>query len=54
LFHKIRPDNIVTEGDFFTALNNFRGETEDLAINLTRRIRWDDGLEIDPEGSFLF
>lgn len=45
----IRPDNIVTENDFLTTLQNFQGETQDLAINLTRRIAWDDGLDIKPD-----
>ncbi|KAG8870437.1 hypothetical protein FRB97_009767 [Tulasnella sp. 331] len=45
----VRPDNIVTEADFLRAEADFVNEPHNLALNLTKRIRWDDGLDIRPE-----
>ena len=50
---QIRPDTIVTESDFFTTLNNFQNEPLNVAINLTRRVRWDDGLDQREGGSSI-
>lgn len=42
---KVRPDNIVTESDFLRTQESFRDEPSKIAINLTKRTRWDDGLD---------
>ncbi|KAG8908747.1 hypothetical protein FRB99_002985 [Tulasnella sp. 403] len=44
-----RPDNIVTEEYFNLVKANFQDEPHNLAVNLTQRVRWDDGLVKHPE-----
>ena len=45
LFFQVRPDNIVTESDFFNTWKKFKDDPSHLAINITKRTRWDDGLD---------
>jgi len=45
----IRPDNIVAENDFFKTRDNFWKEPLNIAINLTKRVRWDDGRDRRPD-----
>ena len=44
-YFQVRPDNIVTESDFFNTWKKFKDDPSHLAINITKRTRWDDGLD---------
>lgn len=44
----VRPDNIVTNEDFLKVRDEFAEEPLNIAINLTKRTRWDDGLDRGP------
>ncbi|KAF9070235.1 hypothetical protein BDP27DRAFT_1324037 [Rhodocollybia butyracea] len=45
----VRPDNIVTQEHFAEMKQFLAPDVKDLALNLTKRTRWDDGLDRGPK-----
>lgn len=45
----IRPDEVVTDEYFKQVQNDFREDPQNLAVNFTRRVHWDDGLDKRPD-----
>jgi len=45
----VRPDNIVTEQTFEATSQHFQHDHLKIALNLTRRNRWDEGLNRDDD-----